>query len=245
MKRLVIAASVFFFALNASALSVTNPLYMPAAGSFMSDTKLDIDGWRSGDDSKFYTLTERVSINFTDAFQLGAYLGYGKADFSHEEISDENGFTNPGVFAYYRLVNSGLIFDIGAEAELGAFDKIVNEDDKFGAMARVGADLEVFSFGGDVKLQYVNPEFGDNREDAEVGAFAIFDIKDIFGIGAEGRYYSQDVFDNAFDSYELLGRVDINPLERNLGIVIFGGYTRDVELDLDGYKAGARFRVAF
>lgn len=245
MKRVATVVAALFVALNASALSVTNPLFMPESASFMSETELGILGLRSGDDTKTYVLTEKVSFNFTDAFQIGAYLGFEKIDFSEEGANDEDGFTNPGVFANYRLLNNGLIFDIGAEVQAGVFDKVTAKDDKFGLTARLGADAGVLSFGGDAKLFYVNPEEGDNKEDAEVGAFAILDIKDIFGIGAEARYYAFDAFDSVSESGEILARVDINPLEKNLGFVIFAGYTRYFDEKIDGYKAGARFKIAF
>lgn len=255
MKKLAVSlCAIFAFAALGNAMAITNPVYMPGDGMFMSETELSFSNTKDGDEDKIYMLTETLSYNFSSRFQLGGYISYAKYD-----TRNEKDFTNPGLFGLFRVIDTSIWqLDIGGEIELNVFDGMADggvSDDvyKYGAIARTAFDLGAFSLGGTARLSYwdgdgaktFNRDHESNITYGEAKAFAIFDVFDLMGIGAEAGYKVFDITgDRDCKGYNVAFRVDFNPIPSRLGVVAYVGYEDMDTIDEEYYTVGARLRVA-
>lgn len=252
MKKLFLSALMLcVLASGAFAMAVTNPLYMPGEGQIMSDTAAYFTNTTDGASNKVYTLREALSFGLTDRLQIGGYVGYAK--FDKTETKD---FTNPGVFAVLRLWDLAFDLDIGGRIEFDAFDS-VNEGgvadgtDKYGFFARAGADLGVFYLGAIGGLDYwdglgargMSLGKDDKVYNGNLKAFAIFDVMDIVGLGAEAGYKAYDLGgEEYYKGYNVTARLDINPLPSRLGVTAFATYENIDHMD-EIYTVGANLKV--
>ncbi len=251
IKKIFAAAALLgVFVMNAQALSVTNPLFMPKEGGLMFDTTAYFGDTTSGQSDKVYEINERISYNLTDRFQVGGYIGYAKID-----MIDVKDWTNPGVFAFFRILDNVAKLDIGGDVLFNTFDSVlengVNDDAaKYTLNARFGLDLAALSVGaigslsywkGDT-VRYYTRNNNDNMTYGDIKAFAIFDIMDIVGVGGEAGYKVYDLNRDRDDKgYYLTARVDINPIPSKLGILAFATF-EDVKHQENNYKIGASLK---
>lgn len=253
MKKLLLFAFMLgFVSPCVLAKAVTNPLFMPSEGQILSDTVATFQDTTDGDSNKIYTLREALSFGITDRLQLGGYIGYSKLD-----NTDTKDFTNPGVFAILRIWNIGLDIDLGGRIEFDAFDDfteggVADGTDKYGFFARAGADLGIFYLGAIGGLDYwdgLNARLMSKHNDSEIynanlKAFAIFDVMDIIGFGGEAGYKVYDLGgDSYYKGYFLTARLDINPLPSRLGVTAFATF-EDVEHQDENYTLGLNLKLA-
>lgn len=229
MKKILLAAFVLCgAALWGNALAVTNPLYMPEEGQLLFDAEAAFKDDSSGlKDSYFYKAS--VSYNTSDRLQLGGYVGYA---YLSKETPKKKDFTNPGAFAYFRILDNIVKLDVGAESEFDSFDNlaeggVADGANKYTGVLRAGADLKAMSFGaiGSVSYWDLDSNMGYGYQDmvnTDAKAFIIFDVFDVFGFGAEGGY---KVFnakrDDDWNSSYITARIDINPLPSRLGVLLY------------------------
>lgn len=229
MKKLILAAFVVCgAAMWGHALAITNPLYMPEEGQFLFDAEAVFKDDSSGlKDSYFYKAL--VSYNASDRLQLGGYAGYA---YLSKETPKRDDFTNPGAFAYFRILDNIVKLDVGAESEFDSFDNlaeggVADGANKYTGVLRAGVDLKALSIGaiGNVSYWDLDSNMGYGYKDmvnTEAKAFIIFDVFDFFGIGAEGGY---KVFnakrDDDWNSKYITARIDINPWPSRLGALLY------------------------
>lgn len=254
MKKMLFTALVLgLLGLNASAKSITNPLYMPDEGQLLFDIAAYGTDTTNDTNNKVYNARGALSLGLTDRLQIGGYIGYRKID-----TTDKKDFTNPGAFAILRLWNTGLDIDLGGRVEFDAFDDtteggVADGTDKYGFFARAGADLGVFYLGGVAGLDYWDglgakamSKTNDNKiYNGNAKAFVIVDVMDIIGIGGEAGYKVYDMGgDSYYKGYSLTGRLDINPIPSRLGFTAFVTYEKLNHMD-DTLTVGlnAKFKI--
>jgi hypothetical protein len=250
-KLLLMLGFCLYFSGFAGAMSVSNPVYMPNEGGIMFDTHISMKGNTSGASEKVYTLTETLSYNLTDRFQLGGYLGYSRIS-----AIDENGLTNPGFFAVFRLFDNLVKLDGGIGAEIDIFDDYseggVSEGaNKFSAFARTAFDIGAASAGAYGGLSYWDGSGSKNitkdgyrsAVNGDINAFVIFDILDMIGVGGEAGYRVYDINrDGYYNGYRLTGRLDFNPLPSRLGAQVYATFQNMQNID-DAYILGVKIRL--
>lgn len=251
MKKLIFTLCAAFLAVGANALSLTNPLYMPEEGQFLIEGSAAFKDDSSGnDDTYLYRAT--VSYNTSDSLQLGGYIGYAYLSKATPKRDD---FTNPGAFAYYRLFDTIVKIDVGGDAEFDVFDNVAQGGvadgaNKYGAILRAGADLKALSFGATGKVSWwdLDSSMGYVHGDmvnTEANAFIIFDVMDMFGLGAEAGYNTYNVRrDDKWHSRYITARMDINPLPSRLGVLVYATAEDNEFNPHTQYSGGIKARLA-
>lgn len=120
MKKLLLAF-VFCgsFALSASALNITDPLFMPQQGAVLAGSTV-------GFTSNSFGLYQDINVGVSDRLSLGASIGWAKIKHAHSGLQD------PALSARYRFLDGsvqGLFLDLQGYISPEVFDSPLNGDD--------------------------------------------------------------------------------------------------------------------
>lgn len=252
MKKLLLAAVLCLAVSAAQAQTVTNPFFMPAKGAVLSDTSFGYDHLKNSDPSlNNYMLGEQLSYGLADNLQLGAGINYAIKHGGGHSITN---FTNPNVFAYYRVISGAVNFDLGADVELGVFDNSVAQKDfAYNFVARLGAETEIASLGA--KATYTINQFDDdamdNYNNLGLYAFGLLHFGETLGLGVDLSYgFNALGEDNDYNPFSarVIGTLDVSENSGFFGYV--GWQDQDVEnedslKDLSDIVAGVQYKVFF
>ncbi len=216
MKKIALTSLLSVFAVSGAYAANTidgNPLYMPKAGHFYSETALS----SHSETTKDWTLGEEFGYGITDKLAVSVKAGFAEmaedeALGGDDEMFDRYGWTDLGVKATFRALDKGALkvdaygaYNAGAIAQ-GAGGLAVHSDladdtfwfDKdltgytWTAGVRGGYTTAQFTVAGHIAYEYLNAEsfnWGDYGQHSwKFGVDGQFVINDMFNLVAGVEY---------------------------------------------------------
>ncbi|MDR0726700.1 MAG: hypothetical protein LBF37_01410 [Rickettsiales bacterium] len=207
----------------------SDPMFLTKSGDILSNSSMSFG-------SDILRLSQKITYGFTDRFAMAADLKY-----QHDLSGSEDGFSNIGLNAIYRLENTGSKFTTDALFGINfGGSKRVREpefaDTIYHAGIRVGRQWSRFTLAGTVKTSWI---FDQDRGMAYIDLIpeAYVRLTDTWmtGLGLDLRKSTNPDFDREWINFKLV---------KQFGRTQYVGHI-DYEFEQEDWTGGIRVNILF